>query len=321
MTLNLRAAILALSLAALFLSNTQSFAQTGPELARRPWREDQFIEAQTSLMTIFDGGTTSSTYNMARNATSGRIKVPVPDGYRLAVGYDHKFYNIGTDQAGVPNQLIDQTMAVALGLPQNDKWTVDFTFGGGLASNMQYKDDNAYYAKANAMVTYAIDETSDITFGLNYDGNRPFFPDVPLPGVAYTKRVSKNFMYIVGFPFATVQYSPIENLNLYGTVTPGSLIGGATYNILPKLQAYADYNEHFDGFWVSGNQENDRLFIQIKRVEAGFKVPVCQNFDFTIGGGFAFNTQARHGWDTRNDSLVARFSDEPFLRVGFGIRF
>jgi hypothetical protein len=318
---NLRTAILAFSLTTLLCSATSAFAQTGPELARRPWREDQVFEAQTSLMAIFEGGTTSSTYNMARNATSGRVKVPVPEGYRMAVGYDHKFYNIGTDQAGVPNQLIDQTMAVAFGLPQNDKWTVDFTFGGGIASNMQYKDDNAYYAKANAMVTYSIDETAEITFGLNYDGNRPFFPDVPLPGVAYTKRLGKNLTYIVGFPFATVQWRPIDDLSIYSTISPGAFVGGLTYNILPKLQAYADYNEHFDGFWVSGNDENDRLFIQIKRAEAGFKIPVCQNFDFTIGGGFAFNTQARHGWDTRNDSLVARFSDEPFLRVGLGIRF
>ena len=101
MTLNLRAAILAFSLATLLFSATSAFAQTGPELARRPWRDEQFIEAETSLMAIFQGGTTSSTYNMARNETKGRFKIPVPDGYRMNVGYEHTFYNIGTDQAGV----------------------------------------------------------------------------------------------------------------------------------------------------------------------------------------------------------------------------
>jgi hypothetical protein len=316
-----RLALFVLGLFTLALGQAQTFAQTGPELARRPWRDEQMFEVQTSVMAIFEGGTTSSTYSMARNTTSGRVKVPLPDDFRMNVGYDHKFYNISTDQPGVPNQLIDQTMAVSLGLPKQEKWTVDFTLGGGIASNMQYTDDHAYYAKINAMATYEIDDTSEITFGINFDGNRPFLPDVPLPGVAYTKRIGRTLTYMVGFPFATVRWMPQEQLSLYATATPGSFVGGIGYKILPKLEAYADFNEHFDGFWVNGNPDNDRLFIQIRRAEAGFRVPMCNNFEMVLGGGFAFNTQARHGWDTRNDSLVARFSDEPFLRAGFTVRF
>ncbi len=321
MKFNSRVGLLALGLLSLCFANTQAFAQTGPELAKKPWRGDEAFEVQTSLMAIFDGGTTSSSYNMARNATSGRVKVPLQDGFRMNVGYDHTFYNIGTDEPGIPNQLMDQTMAISFGLPKEEKWSMDFTVGGGIASNMQYTDDHAYYAKLNAMATYEIDDTSEIAFGINYDGNRSFLPDVPLPGMAYTKRFDKTLMLVVGFPFATVRWQPQEDLSVYATATPGSFVGGIGYKILPQLEAYADYNEHFDGYWVNGAQDNDRLFIQIRRAEAGFKVPVCKNFEFVLGGGFAFNTQARHGWDSRNDELVARFSDEPFLRAGLTFKF
>src|SRR5438128_1861271 len=91
----------------------------------------------------------------------------------------------------------------------------------------------------------AIDAGADaLFFALDYDGNRPILPDVPLPGVAYTKRVARDFFFVIGAPVTSIEWRPDDRLRVE-----------LVYTVPDRLDASLGYR-FAKGFTVFGNFEN-----------------------------------------------------------------
>jgi hypothetical protein len=63
------------------------------------------------------------------------------------------------------------------------------------------------------------------------------------------------------------------------------------------------------------------LLFQQRRAEGGVIWRPNDEIALTVAAGYAFDQEFNIGWDTRNQDRVAKPSDEPYLRVGFEVRF
>ena len=75
-------------------------------------------------------------------------------------------------------------------------------------------------------------------------------------------------------------------------------------------------------FFVDGLPENyDRLFFQQRRAEVGVRWEPRKDFNFSLAVGYAFGQEFSTGFDFRQTDEFTDVSDEPYVRVGFDIRF
>ena len=107
-----------------------------------------------------------------------------------------------------------------------------------------------------------------------------YFPDFPLPGFAYTHEVHKNLQLVLGVPYSSVHWEPIEHLKFDGGYTLLSdLDANVGYEFIPKVTAYAKYEIVRDAFHVEGLPKDRRLLFQTRRAELGLHWDPCKNCD------------------------------------------
>ena len=79
-------------------------------------------------------------------------------------------------------------------------WIFAVGVAAGYAGASPFSEGNAWYGKATAVALRQFSESDALVLVLDYDGNRTLLPDVPLPGIAYTHRVSPSLFYVIGAP-------------------------------------------------------------------------------------------------------------------------
>jgi hypothetical protein len=311
------------------LSST-AFAQTGPDLLLGNFGEGQNALLRGDLFLMERGGTSNG--GSARQEiynVSGRMKLDFDDvipGINRAqprAGFQGTFIDFHTNDPSLPQQLTDVSVGAGMGLARGGKWMAGLSVAIGFASADAFDDDNALYGKADLAFGYTINERERIGVVLDYNGNRVFLPDVPLPGVQYSRVVNDQLTVQVGFPFSDITYKPDEKWTLlFRYLFPDGGEANIDYAITPALHVYAAFQQQNEAFhWDALADSNDRVLFSQSRVEVGVKGQYQDNLGFFVAAGYAFNTELEVGFDSRDTDELAELSDEPYVRVGVEMKF
>jgi hypothetical protein len=320
-----------IGLLSLFLVPAVAAAQTGPELMLKPWPAGEAEQGDTQFQVdgqvrhSWDGEVESSDrdFDLTRYDAGGRYRVNAKRG-APAVGYDLTYLDLDTASPALPDRLLDTSAAFGFGLGKWQGWSVAGTVGGGFAGDTPFSDDDAWYGKANLIANKKIDKKRSVYVGLNYDGNRVIWPDVPLPIAAYNERVSETFRYSLGVPVSSVQWQPSDRLTLEAsTVVLVDFSAEARYRLHEKLIAFAGYDSDTTAFHRDGGREHRRLFYKTRRLEGGVKLPCPEmpGSEVVIAGGYAFDREFERGFDVRDLDTVRDVSDSPYIRAAIDFSF
>jgi hypothetical protein len=209
-------------------------------------------------------------------------------------------------------------------MPLSDGWEVGGVVGIGYAGTRPYADWDSTYFLADLILSKELDEQSSLQFNLNYNGNRNVFPDIPLPGVSYSRHSDiEGLRYIVGFPYSNITYQPDNRWTLQmGYVIPFSFTARAEYALVEHLSLFGDFGTFTRGFWLEDDAgNNDRIFFTQRRLEAGLEYEAHDNVSLTLAGGWAFGQEFETGWDARDTDELREIDDAPYVRVGVQVGF
>ena len=313
--------VCAVLIACTFLFAARAAAQTGAELLVRPFPEDENFEFNSSAAFQATGeDELGGDFGMNVYEVSGRFR-EVREKSIPRVGYDFTYLDIDSDI--LPDRLVDQSIAAGLAMPDLYGFRGGFTVGVGYAGDGPFGDANAWYGKATIAMGKKIDENTDLGVFLDYDGNRTFLPDVPLPGFAYRKRIDQKLILVAGAPVSSIEWTPDDRwkFELYWTMIE-SFDARVTYKVAERFNVFANYDSRSMAFHMDELEAaNERLLFTERRAELGVQWEPRKDTRLIFAGGYAFGQEFSAGWDFRESDEITDVSDEPYVRAGLEIRF
>ena len=169
----------------LFLFVQSTRAQTGPELLVKPWPETGQISEGSADAYIFDAGHTKGTndsFRLSDYESVGRFRILPGNEISPRIGYDFLYLDNHTSSPRLPRQLFDESMAIGTGIAKWDGgWVAGITLGVGYAGSQPFDVGRGWYGKGDIVVAKEISDTDAFGIILDYNGNRTYLPDTPLP--------------------------------------------------------------------------------------------------------------------------------------------
>ncbi len=311
---------LILSAAVLSISS-MAFAQTGPELLLKPFIKDAKFDGFTSASYFFDADTDFAGVEaqISRYSAAGRLRIMPDNKADPRLGFSASYLAVDTDDSGVlPESFTDAQIGIATGIAEFDGWVAGMTVGLGWAGANEFGDSDAYFGAATIMFGKTLDENTSLGLALDYNGNRSFMPDVPLPGIVWTRSIPENNLEVsLGFPFAYGRWRPYEPLLLEVNFTFPDFVGArVSYDLVDGVGIFGSLSKRTDA-WQSEelSNENDRIFFEQTLAEVGARFSVHDKFVVLIAGGYAFRQEFSTGYDTRDTDKITEVDDGPYVRL------
>lgn len=310
---------------------TVARAQTGPALLIKPWLGDEpVIEGYTAATVAFTGetgggqGGTRQDVAVYRFDAIGRarIKLDQPWMQTFYVGTDHRYTLFDTADPLVPRRLVDQSFAVGADLIEQEKWSLHVAAGLGFAGNHPYVNHEALYGMVDVFARINIHEDGQLYVGLNYNGNRGIFPDVPLPTIVYRARFTQQWAIALGLPYAQVDFTPIRQLRFSVRYFPvDNVTASASYTPVPWFTIEAKYFSEYRGYHIDGMIDTRRMFVSSRNAELLARITPLKQVTVELAAGFTFDQSLEMGFDTRNTDTIRDLPDQPYVRIGVAVRF
>jgi len=330
-------AVIALACGMSLASAPAAMAQSDIRLLADPWDEEAgdvayelstrlrfFESAESEAVT---GGTAfdpaDGDVRLQRYDADARVGIKLIDNYRGAFGFSFSALRFkGGLSGGEPLDLVDASFGVGAPVARLGEWGMGVTLGGGYASNTGLDRGEAWYGEGNLLVAREFDSGDVLAFGLNYDGNRGIFPDIPLPGFVYHRRWRDDLVVSLGFPATIVEWTPTDKLTVELEYTlPLNADLEVRYQFVTCWELYGGFYNEFDAFWVEGQPRQDRLFFSQRVVEVGFNYEPTDFARVSIGGGVAFDQELETGFDIRETDDVAELDSALFGSVSVEISY
>lgn len=299
-------------------------AQTDESLLLKPFQDGRSLEAESSVIwaprsTL--GGSTGRT-GMLEVFSTGRVRLSADHELNPVVGFDFTRLQFRDRSERIPAMLTDQSIGLASPLGQIGDWFIAIGAGGGYAGDEAYGNPGAWYGKGQFTVGRRLNEKEDLVFWVDYDGNRTFFPDVPLPCVAYSRKVGTDAELVLGFPASEFDWGPSERFHIdLSWEAPLTFGARAELRLSKAWSLRALYASDESAFHASGAGSTDRLFYQEQRLELGVSCTPVQGLSVTAGVGLAFARSFSTGFDDRNQSRIAQVPDRAYLRGELSFEF
>jgi len=257
-------------------------------------------------------------------AVAGRWNLDPADPMSPAMALSWHQMDISTSDPALPERLVDISIAGSMAFELEGQDRLQVTVGGGYAGDNVFDDGRAYYGLADLIYTKPIDRESGYQFFVSYNGNRSFLPDIPLPGFAYYDVIDEKTRYTVGIPASTITHKLDDRTTISATYfVPIAAIASIEHKLDDSITLFGRFDGRTRAYTLDSSPDNRRLFFQQRRVEAGltWRDGGADTIEVTLAGGYAFDQEFTRGWDTRDDDTVRDLSDEPYFRVGVGLRF
>jgi hypothetical protein len=261
--------------------------------------------------------------DITEERSEGRWRLSKMEPLAPTVGYTFKGLTLNDSTHRLPDQFVDTAIGGATPFAH---WGENGGFaallGVGYAGDEPFGNGRAWYGKAALFAATKLDAKRSLLFILDYDGNRSFMPDVPLPGVAYSFESEPHLSFVVGLPYNSVSWKPNEHVEVRGIWSiPDRLGGTAIYHFNQGFSVFANYEDDTDAFHKQGLPGHDRLFYSERRAEAGIRINPSSWSSIVLAGGYAFNRKFETGFDLRDPDRLDKLSQEPYLRVGFEVAY
>jgi hypothetical protein len=274
---------------------------------------NRYLESQTDAG--FD-------YDMQFFATSGRARLaPGLERRSPLAGWDVLHIDTDTADPRVPSSLTESSVALGLGFPVGG-WILGFTAGVGFAGDGAFTG-RGWYGLGSVSGTRRLGERDFLQLGVDFDGNRPVFPDTPLPVVVWTRAWSGKLRTSVGFPFLGISWEPVDWFAFEFRGIPGIFQSGSlTFHVHEKLDIFLRYRSaNFRFFLDSFPDDNRRLFYSEQRAELGITATPVKNLAVTLLAGWAFEREFSTGFDVRDTARLVELGKTPFFGLKVAYRF
>jgi hypothetical protein len=299
-------------------------AQTDPELLVKPWQPGQFFDTSTEGVIESSGPTQEDHQQVGLSSVhaQGRLWVLPDQRASPRLGYDLLYFDIRGGDAALPRHLVNGTVGFAQPVAEINKYFVVVTGAVGYAGESPFSDPHAQYFTGNLIVGREFSKDRAIVVALNYDGNRTFLPDVPIPALEYTDRYNPQLTYVIGAPLDTITYEPVSGLQVVGGLELlQTFIGRVGYEFDKHFAVVASYTDRLTAFHLSNLPADRRLFLQEHRAEVGFRWNPTNLIRVTAGGGWAFGQEFATGFDDRGQNPIRHLRDAPFAELNVEIGF
>jgi hypothetical protein len=303
-----------------------ALAQSGPALLIKPWPKEQFIESSTDALFFFDSKVRENgeSYNLNTYESIGRIRLLPGNIASPRIGYDLTYMDIRSDDPRIPRHLSDQSVGAGFAFAKFDGWIAGATLGVGYAGDTPFADGGAWYGKATIVLGKEINENHTLGVALDYDGNRTFMPDVPLPGIEYSfKLPERSLQLVVGAPVNALIWDGMDKVKVEITYTMLSRLDArVSYELMHHISIFGRLETRETAFRLDELEEiHDRLMYYQRRVELGVFWTPYKFLNVVMAGGYSFNQEFGTGWDSRGNDTFARIDDTPYGRFGLELRF
>ena len=316
---------------AILVSATSAFAQVGPELLLNPFRGESTIDGFAQATYFFDSDTDfgdalddSIETQISRYTVAGRMRLMPEHRADPRFGFQLNYLTVDTDNNILPESFTDAQFSIGTGIAEFDGWVAGLVVGFGWAGANEFGDSDAYFGAGTLMFGRQLDENTSLGIALDYNGNRTFMPDVPLPGVVWTRKLPEEKLEVsLGFPFAYGRWRPIDQLLLEVNFTFPDFVGArVSYDVIEGVGLFGSLARRTDA-WHSEDLANDidRIFFEQTAAEFGVRFHVQDNFEVLVAGGYAFGQEFSTGFDSRDTDEILEVDDGPFVRIVGRIAF
>lgn len=340
-------------------------AQTGPSLMLDPFRTSDEFELNLNAMLLADSQTDNlngqgAAFDYRANIfdLSGRLRVVRADdpGFGRALprlGFATHYESLDSDDPALPEELFDGSVGFGMGVLSAGGWLGGASIGIGYAGTNFEEDANALYLRGNFALGRVYPNGDVFGLVLDYDGNRSFLPDWPLPGFQFRKVLDRappspngpattraesdpeapdpatpqpRLVLALGAPFTELEWRPIEEVLLEVAFTiPDSFSARVDWTVLGDRQVsglglYASLNRTTQAFHWNELPGSDRLFHRMSFAEAGLNWRIHDRLELVIAAGYAFNQEFETGWDSRDTQEIAEIDDAPYARAQARLR-
>ena len=282
---------------------------TSSALMLVPMAEDRNAEIRAEIDVYLQSKTDAGfDYGMQFGGVRGRVKLLPKLGFKSPrLGFEALYLDTDTLDPRIPDSLSETAVAVGFGLgPPISGWQLIGTLGVGFAGDNAYTG-SGWYGLASVSAFKAFSKKSFLSIGLDFDGNRVIWPDVPIPVVTWTYIQSETLRWTFGFPIVSLTWDPVDWFTLDFTfIPPIRAVGGFTFHVGPKWDIFLRYRGANFAFTVNSNpRDNERLFYSEERVELGVAYRPSPKVELKATAGWAFERRFRSGFDVRSTDNVA----------------
>lgn len=205
-----------------------------------------------------------------------------------------------------------------------ESWIAGGNLTVGSASDEPFASEDELIVRATGFLRVPSGERHAWFFTLNYSNHQDLFAGLPVPGLAYVYVPSERLQAIVGVPFTSVRFSPLEKTTLELTYAPIRRVRArATYQVFQPLRVYAGFDWDSEFHLRAGRgDDDDRLFYYEKRLTTGLRFDL-RHFGVEVAGGYAFDRFYFEGEtysDRRRENRID-VADGPFMTVRASARF
>lgn len=192
----------------------------------------------------------------------------------------------------LPSELFD----ARAGLSYRHKFANEWTLGGavtvGSASDKPFHSEDELVVRAAALLRVPSGPRNAWLYSLTYASDVEIFNlrHLPIPGIAYLWAPSDTFRAVIGFPFTSVEYKPLERLTLEASYFPVRTVRArATYVIFRPLRVFVGFDADHDTYYLADRgDKNDQLFYYEKRITGGMRFDL-RHVGVEITGGYVFD--------------------------------
>jgi hypothetical protein len=298
-------------------------AQSDERLVLQPWEEREIFGGGGSVMVFnenhMDGN--SGGMHLTQVESSSRVRFTTKYPVSPALGYDYTLLSMSGRHEPVPAQLTDVSLGFGSPFMETNGWFFMAGAGFGYAGDTAFGDGKSWYGMGWLATGRELDKTSQILILVDYNGNRRWFPDVPIPGIIFHKTVNDRFEFTLG-PIMEAIWKPTDKLTLDVRYdVPDSVDALVKYDLNRAWNFYAHFENRRYAFHDEELPADRRLFFLQDRVEGGIHFSPKKWCTLTAAIGYAFDQEFRTGWDERTLHHVADISDAGYLRFGIELNF
>jgi hypothetical protein len=206
-----------------------------------------------------------------------------------------------TTHQAFPDQLIDVRFGMAFRHEFDNDWIAGIGGNFGSASDQPFHSVNELSGGVNAFLRVPQGDRNAWLFTLSYSTNSQI--NIPIPGVAFLWVPSDYFQAVIGFPFASVNYRPTDELTLslsYALLT--TIHARVSYRLCRPVLVYAAFdwdNENY--FRVGREDDRDRFFYYEKRVSTGIQYMFTPQASLDFSAGYALDRYYFEGQNLSDD--------------------
>jgi hypothetical protein len=184
----------------------------------------------------------------------------------------------------------------------------------GSASDHPFESSSELVEHIMVFLRLPSGERDSWLFFLGYSNNRDYANSLPIPGIEYLYRPSRDFHLMVGFPMESVEWRPVEDLTLglkYSFIH--NLHATITFRLAEPLRVYAGFDWNTENYLlVDRTDPQDRFHYEEKRAKAGLKLTLADGLVLDLGGGYEFDRSYREKRRGRGGT-----SDRVYIDGGF----